>query len=252
MTIAIVSAGTFQYRSRGGRVLMSPGSVLLGNAGESFECAHDAAVGDRCIAFHYAPAYFEQLAADAGVRATDARFRVSRIPPTDVLSSLVARACGALRMPQTAVWNEIALEIAARSLRVAADIVTAEPVSDSMLRRVTEVIRAIERSPHGAHGLSTLARSAGLSAYHFLRTFQRLTGVTPHQFVLRTRLRAAAVRLATSPERIIEVALESGFADVSNFNRAFRHEFGASPRAYRARHRRDPRSMRPIAASDVR
>ena len=36
----------------------------------------------------------------------------------------------------------------------------------------------------------------GLSPYHFLRTFQRLTGVTPHQFVLRKRLREAALRLA--------------------------------------------------------
>src|SRR5204862_456286 len=76
----------------------------------------------------------------------------------------------------------------------------------------------------------------GLSPYHFLRTFERLTGVTPHQYVLRARLRAAATRLATEAGRVIDVALDSGFGDISNFNRAFRTEFGASPRAYRQRY----------------
>jgi len=60
-----------------------------------------------------------------------------------------------------------------------------------------------------------------------------LTGVTPHQFVLRARLRAAALRLLDGDDKVIEIALGAGFGDVSNFNAAFRREFGVSPRAYR-------------------
>jgi AraC-like DNA-binding protein len=52
--------------------------------------------------------------------------------------------------------------------------------------------------------------------------------------VLRTRLRRAAVRLATNDARVVDVALQSGFRDVSNFNHAFRAEFGTTPRAHRA------------------
>jgi len=85
--------------------------------------------------------------------------------------------------------------------------------------------------------LSRLAEAARLSPYHYLRTFTRLTGVTPHQFVLRTRLRAAAIRLAADDAKVIEIALESGFNDVSNFNRAFREEIGVAPREYRRRSR---------------
>jgi AraC-like DNA-binding protein len=81
--------------------------------------------------------------------------------------------------------------------------------------------------------LQHLAKDAGLSPYHFLRTFTRLTGVTPHQFALRARLREAALRLSRSDDRVIDIALDCGFGDVSNFNRAFRTEFGTSPRAYR-------------------
>jgi AraC family transcriptional regulator len=91
----------------------------------------------------------------------------------------------------------------------------------------------IDRHPDAALTLGNLARAAGLSPYHFLRTFERLTGVTPHQYVLRARLREAGVRLAGEADKVLDIALDCGFGDVSNFNRAFRREFGVSPRIYR-------------------
>jgi AraC-like DNA-binding protein len=42
------------------------------------------------------------------------------------------------------------------------------------------------------------------------------------------------MRLLADPERVLDIALDFGFGDVSNFNRAFRTEFGMSPRALRA------------------
>jgi AraC-like DNA-binding protein len=87
---------------------------------------------------------------------------------------------------------------------------------------------------------NVLAKAAGLSPYHFLRTFVRITGVTPHQFVLRQRLRDAATRISLEPDRLVDIALDSGFHELSTFNHAFRAEFGTSPTAYRtaARQRR--------------
>ncbi|HEY2856771.1 MAG TPA: helix-turn-helix domain-containing protein [Gemmatimonadaceae bacterium] len=58
--------------------------------------------------------------------------------------------------------------------------------------------------------------------------------MTPHQFVLRARLRLAAAELTTTDAKVIDVALTSGFGDLSNFNHAFRHEFGITPSAYRS------------------
>ena len=91
----------------------------------------------------------------------------------------------------------------------------------------------IEEQPDEDHSLGSLAREARLSRYHFLRVFRQLTGLTPHQYVLRARLCRAATRLILEPGRVLDIALESGFGDVSNFNHAFRAEFGASPLAYR-------------------
>ena len=40
VSIAAVTAGTFQYRTDGGRAVLAPGGILLGNAGACFECGH--------------------------------------------------------------------------------------------------------------------------------------------------------------------------------------------------------------------
>jgi AraC family transcriptional regulator len=79
-----------------------------------------------------------------------------------------------------------------------------------------------------------LAREAGLSPYHFLRVFEHLTTLTPHQFVRRARLRNAAAHLAATPSRVLDIAYDCGFNDVSNFNHAFLAEFGVPPRTFRS------------------
>src|SRR5262245_51215561 len=67
-------------------------------------------------------------------------------------------------------------------------------------------VRMVERQLDGELTLVDLARTAKLSPFHFLRTFEDLTGVTPHQFVMRTRLRRAAMRLVMEPARILDIA----------------------------------------------
>jgi AraC-like DNA-binding protein len=100
-------------------------------------------------------------------------------------------------------------------------------------RRISAALRYIEARFSEPLALGQLASAVKMSAFHFLRAFRQVTGLTPHQYLLRARLREAAVRLATRPERILDIALGSGFGDLSNFNHAFRSEFGVSPRVYR-------------------
>lgn len=247
-SIAVVTAGTFQYRAQGGSrerpELMTPGSLLLGSAGQYFECRHEYGLGDRCLAFNYAPEYFARLAADAGIQSGRLEFGVLRLPPLRALSSLVARGCAGLTSPGSTSWDELGVGLACAVVRTARGT-SAEGRNEppGALARVTRIVREIEQRLDGELTLASLAREARLSPFHFLRTFGLITGLTPHQYILRTRLRHAAARLAAEPARVTDVALDCGFGDVSNFNRAFRAEFGVSPRAFRrtwARRLKDP------------
>lgn len=242
--IAIVVQGSFQYRSSTGRELMTPGSLLLGNAGQYFQCGHDHAVGDRCLSFTYSPEYFATLAAEANTGTRSGCFSSLRIPPVRELSMLISRACATLaRATQpgadflaSTAWEEIVIEIAARALELESRASSKQPNLPSAEARVTRAVRSIDAHPEWEHNLIALATEAKLSRYHFLRVFQEMTGLTPHQFVLRTRLRNAATRLSMDAMPVLNIALDSGFGDVSNFNHAFRAEFGMSPREYRTMH----------------
>jgi len=234
-SIAIVTAGTFQYRSTAGRELMTPGSLLLGSPGQSFECGHEHGRGDRCLSFWYEPEAFARLAAEAGVRLSPRGFPVLRVPPLRALAPLLARAEAAMSGEAPSGWDEIGLQIGVAAARAAVGPSRAPAAATlSTEARVTRALRRIERDLDGDLRLATLAAEARLSPYHFLRTFRQLTSLTPHQYVLRARLRRAARRLAAGHARIVDVALDSGFGDVSNFNRVFRAEFGVSPRVFRA------------------
>jgi len=234
VSVAVVVSGTFEYRASAARELMTPGSLLLGNPGQFFECGHAHAAGDRCVAFRYAPEWFERLAAEAGVPRRARRFRASRVPPIKDSAAIVARASVGVSVPARESWEEIAqrVAVAAVGLSAGAPLRPGHPPAGA-LARTTDSVRRIERDPAAPWTLNRLAAEAALSPFHYLRTFQRVTGVTPHQFILRARLRAAALHLAANHAKVVDVASDAGFQDLSNFNHSFRAEFGVAPRAYR-------------------
>lgn len=230
-SLAVVLSGTFQYRTSTGRELMSPGSLLLGNKGDLYSCGHEHSTGDRCVSFHYSDEFCEDLPE----YSSDRKFHIARIPALRELSPLTARVAARLHeASEEAVIHEIALQLLDRAIRLQSGLSLRGRAADaSSLARITRVLRRIEAEPTAPCALPDLAAEARLSPFHFLRCFEELTGTTPHQYLLRLRLRRAAIRLKQEKTRILDIALDSGFGDVSNFNRAFRAEFGRNPRAYR-------------------
>ena len=204
MAIAIVTSGTFQYRASGsnGREMMTPGSLLLGSPGQCFECGHEHGVGDRCLSFRFTPEYFEAIAARSGAAGGRRTFRSLRLPPVRTLSPVIADACAALTGSTDIAWEELGIRLAARTVQVDGDIEPdRRPISPAALARVTRTVRLIQAQPATELTLVQLAREARLSPFHYLRTFESLTGVTPHQYLVRARLRAAAARLITATDK---------------------------------------------------
>jgi AraC-like DNA-binding protein len=75
------------------------------------------------------------------------------------------------------------------------------------------------------------AVEAGMSSFHFIRTFATMFGETPHQFRTRERLNAAQ-RLLARGQSVTDVCLDVGFSSIGSFSTLFRREIGMSPAAY--------------------
>jgi len=82
--------------------------------------------------------------------------------------------------------------------------------------------------------LFTLAAHAGLSPSHLTRELRRVSGLAPHQYVLRRRAERARILLATGERSVGEVALAVGFSSQAHLTVVFRRVFGITPGAYRA------------------
>jgi AraC family transcriptional regulator len=85
-----------------------------------------------------------------------------------------------------------------------------------------------------------MARAAGLSVSYFSKLFTQCIGLSPHQYLVRCRLRHGKKLLATPEENLslVDVAAEAGFADQAHFCRHFRRAYGVSPLAFRRTARR--------------
>jgi AraC family transcriptional regulator len=232
--LAAVTEGTFQYRSPQGSATLAPGTLLLGNAGQCFECGHDHATGDRCLSFHFEPEAMEEvLAAVPGVRRLG--FTTPRLPPLPALVPMIAALEAARDEGDSEALEELGLQLAAATVTLSAEAKSSRrSPSWRDERRITAALRRIEAETDEPLSLADSAHAAGMSRYHFLRTFRAVVGLTPHQYLMHMRMRRAAVRLRRSDESVSAIAYDSGFGDLSTFNRQFRRLAGRSPRAYRA------------------
>jgi AraC-like DNA-binding protein len=235
VSIAVVLSGTFTYGNEFGSTLLTPGSLLLGQVGACFTCGHEHGAGDRCLSFQFEPGLFEKVAAAAGAHSM--HFGRNSLPAHRSLTPLVARAFLAVDGGAApASFEELSLDLAAAALSEGIHRKAASRINKRDERRVAAVARYLEENFAQPCALTDLASVAGLSPYHFLRVFRATTGATPHQHLLRVRLRAAAVSLARTDSPVTQIALASGFDDLSNFIRGFRAEYGVAPSHYR-RHR---------------
>lgn len=228
-SIAYVRTGSFGCCTRGQDHELVAGALLIGHPGDDYTCHHaHHAGGDECLAFFFTP---ERIEAIGGRRDDWQRGSVAPLPELMVLGELAQTAAeGRSNIGLDEVSHLLAMRFV--------DLVSGQPrkpvqVGARDRRRAVEAALWIDAHSADEIGLDGAAHQAGLSPFHFLRLFGRVLGVTPHQYLLRCRLRRAAQLLAEPERAITDIAYEVGFADLSNFIRSFRRAAGVSPRAFR-------------------
>ena len=233
-SVAYVRRGSFGYRLRGRSFELVAGSVLLGYPGDEYMCTHDHVVGDECLSFH-----LEAEAVEA-IGARTALWRFGAVPPLPELMVLGELAQASAEGRSDVGLDEVGLLLAARIAGVASGRESRPlrlPARDR--RRAVQAALFIEEHSAAPLDLQRAAGQVGLSPFHFLRLFSGVLGVTPHQYLVRSRLRRAARLLADGAASVTGVAFEVGFGDLSNFIRSFHRAARVSPRAFQKAARGD-------------
>jgi AraC family transcriptional regulator len=83
--------------------------------------------------------------------------------------------------------------------------------------------------------LAQLAEVAGLSVFHFARTFTRAMGVSPGRYISRMRLEKAMAEIAAGKLSLAEIAFKAGFSSQASFTTAFHRVTGLTPGGFRTR-----------------
>ena len=228
-SISYVQRGSFGYHARGRSADLVAGSCLIGRPGDEYICTHDHhEAGDDCLSFEFSPELADELGSDATL------WRLGGLAPSPDLIVLAERALAAVAGAPDASLDEIGLALAAKIARRPRSPASPRAVTAAERRRAVRAALWIDHHSHASIGLAEMAREAGIGVFQFVRTFGAALGVTPHQYLVRTRIRRAARMLADRDRTVTEVAQDVGFTDLSNFVRTFRQAAGVSPRRFRA------------------
>jgi len=228
-SVSYVRKGSFGCRTRGEAFELVAGSILVGHPGDEFMCTHDHhAGGDECLSFRLAPSLVESIGDGSEI------WRTVCVPPLPELMVMGELAQAAAEHQTDVGLDELGIAFATRFVEIVSGRKRRPPEAGARdRRRAVEAALWIDANSHEPIDLESAARQAGLSAFHFLRLFTKVLGVTPHQYLVRARLRRAARLLAEDARSITNVAFDVGFGDLSNFVRTFHRAAGVSPRRFR-------------------
>src|SRR4029079_961124 len=227
-SIAYVRSGSFGCRCRAGFFELVAGSMLVGAPGEEYTCTHEHVSGDVCLGF-----FFSEDMVDA-LHGRREIWRIGDTPPLPELMVLGELAQAAADGNSDIGLDEVGQMLASRFVEVVSGKARkAGPDAARDRRRAVETALWIDANSHREIDLEDAAAPARSRPFHFLRLFAGVLGVTPHQYLVRSRLRHAARRLADDDSPITEIAYDVGFGALSNFVRTFHRAAGASPLRFR-------------------
>jgi AraC family transcriptional regulator len=221
--VNFVEAGAFRLRTTGAWREINANALFVTTPGLEFSCAHDEECpSDCCLSVSYSDEAVESARSSITLAAAPVRPLTNR-------HAFLRRA-----LRECAAGDEARAEaIAGALLWSLAAAASRQPLfrPDRFAWYAARVERAKARmETHYAEplSLSTLARDAGMSVFHFARIFAELEGRPPHRFLTDVRLAHAHARLRDG-ERVTDTCFAVGFGSLSHFVTMFRRRYGTKP-----------------------
>jgi AraC-like DNA-binding protein len=241
LSIKSVTEGTVAWEVGGRHLVVDPDSFLVLHEGEPYSMNIESRTPVATLCVFFEPGFVESVHAAMGSRDLEPLSK-----PVPFFGALHARDRRILpRMQAIATGNGDADE---HFLALATDLALLDrelgrrirlmpgqrpSTREELFRRVRRAQEYLHAEPTADVSLSTLARHACLSTYHFHRAFTAAFGQTPQQY--RTSLRLARARhlLESTELTVTEICGAVGFESTASFSLLFRRSFGVPPRAVR-------------------
>lgn len=110
-------------------------------------------------------------------------------------------------------------------------------------RRILRILREIDAYPERTVNHEEWSEACGLKKTYFYKLFKQETGIPIHEYVIRERLKKAAVLLQETETPVTEVAELTGYSSIHHFTRQFKARFGVNPSQYRRSSQHGPQQL---------
>lgn len=130
-------------------------------------------------------------------------------------------------------FSALALECISSELLIAASRRQFQSIERKAPRWIEKVKEFLHESFTIPPTLDELAGSAGIHPSHLTRVFRRFEHCTIGDYIRRIRIEESCRKILASSESLVEIALETGFADQTHFTRSFKRVTGMTPTEYR-------------------
>ncbi len=108
-----------------------------------------------------------------------------------------------------------------------------EPEGTADARKFDAVINYINNNIDKKISNETLSEMVNMSEFHFIRSFKKETGLSPHEYILKSRVNTAAFLLKATTLSLSEITYKCGYANEAAFSNSFKSYTGITPRRYR-------------------
>ena len=226
------STKSFQY--------VSPGSVLIHDAGSTIERRQSRDGGDLAYWFSVRPAEFREALSSHGLRTSIPRLGMHASPQVQLGFASILKEVNA-DMPSSLSTESQVLSLLDEICQAAA--LNASNASTVVVRAESraKATRLIDRAKEFIDGnlaedidLGAIAREVGLSAFYLCRLFKSIAGMSIHEYRIRQRLSFALDRMiAGHGDDLSRLALDSGFSSHSHLTRTFSRRYGMPPSSLR-------------------
>ncbi len=236
-------SGSVTYVIEGKSYRLRPKDILIVNNKELHKAFIEEGVPYERIVIWINPDYIKSLCTDktnlfiAFDSTSVNKYNLLRLNPdtSEYIYNIVEKlgiACSSLAFGNDMLKKAYLLELLIFLNRAFQMPMGKETQSDIIYNdKINNIIQYINDNLNGDVSLETLSSRFFLSKYHLLREFKKNTGYTVHRYIQQKRL-IMARELLRHNKQVTEVCIQCGFGDYSNFIRAFRKEFGTSPKKY--------------------